>query len=261
MSHRAAPSINRWASAGGVAGVAAVVGLFALVLQRSAPARASDEAGLDELEFLPGTIARLGDAASDQGALADAPPAAAPTVASPIIDVAVDDEPAIEPPAPEPTTAAVSTDVDAPATPKPRTPAARPTPSPSAGGSGGGKLPGPPTHAGRPFGDPSGWDDLTRDGDPWATAVLEVMAGMKVQGFARKVGDGDVRFQISVCKDGSIDAVTRKGGSAAVDVVDAVVLAVGRLRFPPIPAELAAQMPTRCAKIRYTFVWSSAATH
>lgn len=253
MSHRAAPSINRWASAGGVAGVAAVVGLFALVLQSSAPARASDEVGLDELEFLPGTIARLGDAASDQGA-------AAPTTTAPSGGDAANVEPAIEPAAPEPTTAAVSTDVDAPARPKPRTPAARPTPSPSAGGSGGGKLPGPPTHAGRPFGDPSGWDDLTRDGDPWATAVLEVMAGMKVQGFARKVGDGDVRFQISVCKDGSIDAVTRKGGSAATDLVDAVVLAVGRLRFPPIPAELAAQMPTRCAKIRYTFVWSSAAT-
>lgn len=258
MPGRTANASNRWASAGGVAGVLSVAALFAAVLQSSAPARASDDAGLDELEFLPGTIARLGDAPADRGAAA----AATPDAPTPVDDAQVDDAQVdasapSEPATPGPAAAAVSTDVDAPATPKPRRPGAHPTPAPRAGDSGGGNLPGPPQRRGRPFGDPDGWDDLTRDGDPWATAVLEVMAGMKVQGFARKVGEGDVRFQISVCKDGTIDDVTRKGGSASVDVVDAVVLAVGRLRFPPIPAELAAQMPTRCAKIRYTFVWSS----
>lgn len=259
MRPRAASSIHRWASAGGVAGVLAVAGLFALVLQSSTPARASDETALDELEFLPGTIARLGDAAVDQGAATPSPPVDVPAVvdASAVVDAPV--VPAPE--APTPPATGVSTDADAPVAPKPRAPTARPTSGPRSGGGGGdSNLPGPPQRRGRPFGEPNGWDDLTRDGDPWATAVLEIMAGMKVQGFARKVGEGDVRFQISVCKDGTIDDVTRKGGSASVDVVDAVVLAVGRLRFPPIPAELAAQMPTRCAKIRYTFEWLSAAT-
>jgi hypothetical protein len=37
---------------------------------------------------------------------------------------------------------------------------------------------------GDPFGSPNGWSDMAKDGDPWATAVLAALNGMKVGAYA-----------------------------------------------------------------------------
>lgn len=258
-------SDNRWASAGGCLGVIGFAAALALgvELRGAAPAQASVD---DELEFLPGSLARLGsrDAAASAAAPAAAPPSAA--IASPTSEpsTAVATPPS-EPGAAQPPTTAPASAASATAT-RPATPSPRGAPSgarggpasPPAGGSRG--LPSIGPSAGDPFGDPDGWDELTTRGDPWAKAVLAALREMQVQGFAADLGEGDVRFQISVCRDGSIDAVTRKGGTASADAQAAVVAALGRVELPPVPRDLAAHMRSDCAKLRYTFVWSAGVT-
>ncbi|MFO0631936.1 MAG: hypothetical protein U0168_03710 [Nannocystaceae bacterium] len=90
--------------------------------------------------------------------------------------------------------------------------------------------------------------------------MLAALRQMQVQGFAADLGEGEVRFQIAVCRDGSIDAVTRKGGTASADAQAAVVAALGRVELPPVPRDIAAHMHSECAKLRYTFVWSAGVT-
>lgn len=110
---------------------------------------------------------------------------------------------------------------------------------------------------GDPFGDPGGWSDLKKDGDPWATAVMKALNNMEVGAYAAKSDGGVFKFQLSLCKDGSIERVNKKGGSAPPDLQNAVLLALERLKLPKPPPDVAKQMKSNCAKIRYTFVWSA----
>lgn len=118
----------------------------------------------------------------------------------------------------------------------------------------------PPTVAqpkGDPFGDPGGWSDLKKDGDPWATAVMKAMNNMKVGAFGAKAPPGDFKFQITICKDGKIKTVSKKGGSLSTDGQNSVRLALEQLDIPRPPAKVLAAMKSSCAKIRYTFRWSA----
>ena len=65
-------------------------------------------------------------------------------------------------------------------------------------------LPTVHVNQGDPFGDPQGWDDLTRDGDPWATNVMKALNNMPVGTYAAKGAEGDYKFQLTICKDGTI---------------------------------------------------------
>lgn len=130
------------------------------------------------------------------------------------------------------------------------------------------KLPPPPANTpykdkplnvkvkGDPFGDPGGWSDLKKDGDPWATAVMKALNGMKVGAYAAKGAKGDFKFQLTICKDGSIKQVAKKGGSADAELQNAVRLSLEQLEIPKPPANVASAMKTNCAKIKYDFVWS-----
>jgi hypothetical protein len=111
---------------------------------------------------------------------------------------------------------------------------------------------------GDPFGDPGGWADLAKDGDPWATAVMKALNNMPVGSYAAKGGKGNFKFQLTLCKDGSIKKVAKKGGSADQETQNGVVLALNRLQLPKPPANVAKKMKKNCAKIKYTFVWSGA---
>lgn len=110
---------------------------------------------------------------------------------------------------------------------------------------------------GDPFGDPGGWADRAKDGDPWATAVMKSLNNMKVGAYSGKGGSGDFKFQLTICKDGSIKNVAKKGGTLSEDGQNAVRLALDQLDIPKPPADVAKQMGSSCAKIKYTFVWSS----
>ncbi len=110
---------------------------------------------------------------------------------------------------------------------------------------------------GDPFGDPGGWADRAKDGDPWATSVMKSLNNMKVGAFSGKGGAGDFKFQLTICKDGKIKTVAKKGGSLSEDGQNAVRLALEQLDIPKPPSDVASKMGSSCAKIKYTFVWSS----
>lgn len=120
-------------------------------------------------------------------------------------------------------------------------------------------LPTVNQNIGDPFGDPEGWDDLTRDGDPWATEVMKRLNNMPIGAYAAKAAKGDYKFQLTICKDGKIKdgGVLSKGGSLPEDGKNAVRLALESLEIPKPPKKVADSMPGNCAKLKYTFVWSA----
>jgi len=110
---------------------------------------------------------------------------------------------------------------------------------------------------GDPFGDPGGWSDLKKDGDPWATAVMKELNNMRVGAFGAKSPPGNFKFQITVCKDGTIKTVSKKGGTLSADGQNSVRLALEQLDIPRPPPKVAAKMKKSCAKIKYTFNWAA----
>ena len=118
-------------------------------------------------------------------------------------------------------------------------------------------LPTVKTPKGDPFGDRDGWADMKKDGDPWATAVMKALNNMPVGAYAAKGKKGNFKFQLKICKDGTIDKVTKRGGSLPPDAQHHVVLALNQLKIPKPPSKVARKMKSRCAKIKYVFNWSS----
>lgn len=118
-------------------------------------------------------------------------------------------------------------------------------------------LPTVNQNQGDPFGDPDGWDDLTRDGDPWATEVMKVLNHLKVGAYAGKGEAGNFKFQLTICKDGTIKQVLKKGGNMSADGQSAVLLALEQAQLPKPPKKVADAMPGNCAKIKYVFDWSA----
>lgn len=195
-----------------------------------------------EIPFVPGTLARLGtrpDAPEAGGASrpTEAPPAASASSSTP---------------------ETVTTNAEAPPV-SARTHERRSTPPESRGS----KLPGPPIvdTKGDPFGDPHGWDELTRDGDAWATSVVEELSQLEVGWYGGKVEDGEFRFQISVCPDGDITDVRTKGGDLSHDGQGKVRLALEQLQLPRPPKHVRDRMAGGCAKIQHVFVWTPNGVH
>lgn len=118
-------------------------------------------------------------------------------------------------------------------------------------------LPTADFNRGDPFGDAGGWADRAKDGDPWATAVMKALNNMPVGAYGAKGTAGDFKFQLTICKDGRIDEVAKKGGSLPPEAQNAVMLALNQTKIPKPPADVAKQMKSNCSKIRYTFVWSN----
>lgn len=229
---------------------------YDLALADACPGTQSEEDF--ELDFSAGQVMKLGadveNSSADPAAPATPtepePTQAEPSSASTPNAVTDDPTPAVTPPDPQPNR------VDPPRPTTGRRPRPTPSPSPSPSLS---KLPkpGPAPSKGDPFGDPGGWADIAKDGDPWATAVMKALNRMKVGSYGAEIGKGTMKFQLTLCKDGSIKTVSKKGGTLASGDQGKVLTALGQLKLPRPPAKLAKKMKTSCAKIKYTFVWSS----
>lgn len=247
---------DRPAAATGALGML-VVGAFSL-LMLAAPSAPEPDEGVDELPFTPAFVLALGSPEAD--AIMEQPSVDAPTEPEP------EDEPDEAEPEPEDAvTENAVTEEPTPAPPKPRPPKPQPPkpnpPKPTPPKPPKPPKPGPPkppsvTSLGDPFGTPTGWDDLNDSGDPWARGILAALNGMDVGTAYGKPITGNVRFEITVCKDGRISRVSKKGGSATANDRDLVLLEVGRLRVPRPPPSLAAKMKGSCAKLRHTFSWT-----
>lgn len=109
---------------------------------------------------------------------------------------------------------------------------------------------------GDPFGSPNGWADMAKDGDPWATAVLGALNGMKVGAYAGQGKPANVIFEIIVCADGKVDRVNMKGGDDQ-ELVGKVKNAVESLKLPQAPPNIAKLLAGKCKKIPYRFTWST----
>jgi hypothetical protein len=200
-----------------------------------------------EVEFYPGFIARLGveDAiGTDTGTGTVAPDAPTQSTA--------------DAPQPDPAPATTPNTVsDTPSTsPRPKRPrgstAPHGLPQPS---TNPGKLPS--IGKGDPFASPDGWSDMDRGGDAWATNVMQALAQMEVGAFGRDL-EGQYKFQLTICSDGSIDRITNRGGDISASGRAAIRLALEQLDLPRPPASVRSMMDRRCAQIAHVFVWSAA---
>lgn len=247
---------NRPAFFGGLGGLSLST-VMAALLFASVAATTDDDDRVDdedafELDLMPGTIARLGKPLD-------------PTQKN-----VTADRRAPDPVPDDPSTAAVSRDATD-TTPAKSTEPKPPTPAKTRDDRDPRIPVGPkPTHANTPhddlptidhdigveLGDADGWSDLMRAGDPWATSVMKALATMPVGSYAGEFGPGEFRFQLTICKDGTIDRVLDKGG----DLPDAdqakVKLALERLELPKPTTDIRAMMPTECVKLKYVFAWT-----
>jgi outer membrane biosynthesis protein TonB len=110
---------------------------------------------------------------------------------------------------------------------------------------------------GDPFGDPNGWADMKKDGDPWATMVMQKLNSMKVPAWAAKLPAGaPYKFKIQVCKNGKVGQILTKGSSGNADLDGAIHGEIERLQFGPLPANVLSKMKAQCVTLNYVFSWS-----
>ncbi len=110
---------------------------------------------------------------------------------------------------------------------------------------------------GDPFGDPNGWADMKKDGDPWATSVMQALNSMKVPAWAAKLPHGQpYKFKLKLCKDGKIGQVLTKSSSGNTELDSAILGELQRLKIAPPPANVLSKMKAQCVTLNYTFAWS-----
>ena len=154
------------------------------------------------------------------------------------------------------------TDDVTPAPPVPARPISKPRPTPAT--NAGSKLPTlpgrGPASGGRPTGASDGFSDRVRQGDAWATEVLAALGQAPVGTFGGALPGGTLRFQLSVCPNGTIRGFkqTRSGSTMDPAGADRVALALGNVRVPRPPAEMRTAMGGACKRLDYTFAWTAA---
>ncbi|MEX1365434.1 MAG: hypothetical protein AB1Z98_20070 [Nannocystaceae bacterium] len=248
---------NPLALIGGIGGMLLTCGLlyFGLVVVANAEPKEDED---DELliDFEPGVLVKLGEEIPEDIKVVVQETRAEEEVVAETVTEEEEAPPAVEPP-PEPEEKPKK--VDKPPPPKEKKDKKLPTSKlPTTSNTPFKKdLPTVSQPRGDPFGDPGGWGDLKKDGDPWATAVMKSLNGMKIGAFGAKAPPGDFKFQLTICKDGSIKSVSKKGGSLSTDGQNSVKLALEQLDIPRPPAKVASAMKSNCAKIKYTFRWSA----
>jgi outer membrane biosynthesis protein TonB len=118
-------------------------------------------------------------------------------------------------------------------------------------------LPTVDTLPGDPFGDPDGWSDLRKDGDPWATEVMKRLNNLQIGCYAGKCPSGTYKFELKICKDGSVENVYQKQSSGSGDLDSKIKAELGRMEIPKPPPHIAKHMKSPCVKLQYRFVWTS----
>jgi hypothetical protein len=210
-----------------------------------------------EIDFTPGTIARLGEKPEDlpEKLIIQETRALDPVEEEPVKDTVTEDEKAA--PVEEPKEKPKDISKEKPTVKDNKDKKLPTSKNPTNSNTPYKDLPTYDKNIGNPFGDPEGWDDLTRDGDPWATSVMKALNNMSIGAYAAKAKSGEMKFQLTICKDGKIKQVLKKGGSLPEDGQSAVMLALEQLEIPKPPKKVSDAMPGNCAKIKYTFVWSA----
>ncbi len=249
---------NPTATVTGLAGTLVCGALACLMVVAAASVPLDD--GLETLPFTPGMVLALGSVDAADVTTPNVAPPTPPTEPAAPTEPTEPDQTDDTPPTPD---EAVTEDVTPaqPRPPKPRPP--KPTPPratpPKAPPTPPG-LPTPPSAGpsrGDPFGDRNGFDDLQTDGDPWARGVLDALRKMDVGTIYAKPLTGALRFELTICKNGTISRVATKSGTTmSRDERDRVILELSRLKIPRPPPAIAAKMSSSCAKLRHTFVWS-----
>jgi len=210
-----------------------------------------------EIDFTPGTIAKLGEKPEDlpEKVIIQDTRAPDPIEEEPTKETVTEDEKAK--PTEEPKDKPKDITKDKPTVKDNKDKKLPTSKNPTDANTPYKDLPTYDKNIGNPFGDPEGWDDLTRDGDPWATSVMKALNNMPIGAYAAKAKQGEMKFQLTICKDGSIKQVLKKGGNLPEDGQSAVMLALEQLEIPKPPKKVSDAMPGSCAKIKYTFVWSA----
>lgn len=113
---------------------------------------------------------------------------------------------------------------------------------------------------GDPFADPQGWAELKKDGDPWATAVMKALNNMEPPGYGGNIPNTTYFFRIKICKNGKVEKVYDKGGTADSNFKLAIRKEVQRIKVPPIPAKLSKSMKGSCQTIPYKFKYKAGTT-
>jgi hypothetical protein len=247
---------NPLAVAGGFGGMIAVSLLMFLGLTMFAGDASAQDDDPWEIEFDPGTLVKIGDIIEDedQKIIVEETRPEEETIEETVTDdekaQPVEEE---EPPEPDEKPKKVEK-------PQPKVEKDKKLPTsklPTQKNTPFNDLPTVKVDKGDPFGDPGGWDDLRKDGDPWATSVMQALNNMPVGTFAAQAKTGDFRFRITVCKDGRVSAVQRRGGSLPPDVQAAIQFELARIQLPRPPANVARNMKSSCQRIQYEFVWSA----
>lgn len=243
---------------GGVLGTSLLCGgLAAFFFVSSNRAEAEDEDLLD-VEFVPGEIARLGDAPEpdkipdkiivDDQRAADAEPEKALTK---------EDKPP-EKPKPKPKDEPKQKKPKKRISPRSNKKTGKLSDKDVQGNNKFGDLATLDRLPGNPFGSADGWGKLNRAGDPWATAVMGALNRMRVPAWAAQAaGKAPFRFRIKICKDGRIAQVMKKGTSGDARLDGAVTQELLRLRIPRPPAHVAKAMSGSCTTMKYNFSWKA----
>jgi hypothetical protein len=118
-------------------------------------------------------------------------------------------------------------------------------------------LPTVKENVGDPFGDVDGWSELRKKGDPWATEVMKRLNAMQVGCYAGKCPKGTFKFEMKICKNGTVEKVYQKQSSGNGDLDSKIKAELERLKIPKPPPKISKNMKSNCVKLKYRFVWSS----
>jgi len=110
---------------------------------------------------------------------------------------------------------------------------------------------------GDPFAGPNGWSDMAKDGDPWATAVIGALNGIKPPSFGGVGKPGTFRFRITICPNGTISAVQPKSSTGDKGYDAGIRNEIVRVKIPRPPANVAKQLKGKCKRIPYEFSYGS----
>lgn len=88
----------------------------------------------------------------------------------------------------------------------------------------------------------------------WSAALLDSLNSIEIRWLSSEQTSATFKFQLTVCKDGSIKTITKKGGAMSEEQQTMVRLALEKHRLPKPPPSIASTMVSPCAKIKYTFI-------
>ncbi|MCH9683559.1 MAG: hypothetical protein K0V04_19125 [Deltaproteobacteria bacterium] len=104
-------------------------------------------------------------------------------------------------------------------------------------------LPPPPEESSPPL-------DSSRDS--WAAEVMQAFEEIQIDPSI----DGELRFRMTVCKDGRAKFHVEDDSNITSAGRQAVLRALNTVTIPPPSAPIREHMPAECSKVNFVFTWS-----